>query len=149
MPVFVFCFCWPLVRVESIILEYISENAVIVGSKWFNSVAFWSRHLLQGGIKLAEARRVSIITSTSLLKHQLLTFTKTEEQTIQDWGHKPEPVKQVCYLVGRRQSITKPSIEGGERTQWGQNVGQRDALAMWWRLKDEKKFNIKSLNHPL
>lgn len=144
MAVFVFCLCWPLVRLEDIILEYISENVVIEGSEWFNSVAFWSRYLLQGGIKLADARRVSIITSTSLLKHWLLIFTKTEEQTIQDWGHKPEPVKQVCYLVGRRQSITKPSIEGGERTQWGQNIGQWDALAMWWRLNDGKNSTLKA-----
>lgn len=108
------------VRVEGEILDCISENAVTWGITWFNAVVFWWRYLLRGGIKLAEPWRLSIYHMPyEPSQTSVVIFAKTEEQTIRDWYHKPEPAKQVCYLVGRRQSITKPSIEGGERTKMG------------------------------
>lgn len=58
-------------------------------------------------------------------------FAKTEEQPIRDGDHKPEPAKQVCHPVGRRQLIAKPSTAGGERIEQGQNAGQWDALAIY------------------
>lgn len=61
----------------------------------------------------------------------VVVFAKTEEQPIRDGDHKPEPAKQVCRLVGWRQLITKPSAEGGVRTEQGQNAGQWDALAIY------------------
>lgn len=61
----------------------------------------------------------------------VVVFAKTEEQPIQDRDHKPEPAKQVCCLVSWRQLVTKPSTKGGERIEQGQNVGQRDALAIY------------------